>query len=1054
MQGKTYTMVRAAMTIAVLAVETVLNAATISSFQAGAGGWNMGTLAVGDITGDSRLEIVVPYRDEDGLWHLDGFTDQGTRLPGFPYEGLYSPINVSPTLYDLDGDGKAEILFTSGINIVALKGNGSVLWTKPISFLNYVPDAGFQAITNGFYMSNTRQFQPLLPPTAQFFSEVSSPIVTDLAGDGKLEVLTAWKIKASPLSIQDFNPFINDMFGLTEWGQSGETWSGGVIASDARSGDKTLIYHFHQLVESGLAVGVPNDAHARKVYVLNDADSVVAFDRTKAPGLFGKGMLYKQFGKNQRLLSGSYLTGVDVYVADLDGDAQDEVLVPTTQIDPNWQPSETILDDDGAILWRKWKEAISLPTIHGWFNNACMIPINPDHDNHVDVLSFTQSTEIAFRSWNGVNLVDRPGWPKDFAPYLPTPPVVGDIDGDGQEEIIIGTYDPNEKPSNGNLYIFALDGTQKMVLPVPGGLKHIPSIADVNGDGSVDLVYRALDGKVYVQNFGAKPNAKVSWATHRGNMHRDGNVGISLFPGGTPVVTSKVGGFGTAQIGWSVSAGFAPDSFKVLRADDPNGSFLPIATVPASTHSFTDSGLAFGKQYIYEIAAVYSNGTVLSAPVPVLSLLNNNLIANPGFEENDNSHWDKWFTGDIPWDRMIGAPISSGAGAQSMEIQLSNDGQNSTITQYSHYGTPEDYLNVSPGTLYSFGGYIRSGGLTAGSEHWFEWDTAKTGEDTNNRPRLPWPNYFTPSLKVGTEPTDWTYLNRVFVMPPGFPNLELRHRFTVDGDAYASGSVYLDNIFFRPLPSPDDSQWQTLVPFGARWRFSANDVPGNWYSPNFSDGNWQEAPAKFGAGSGPAKIVTALPSNQPHYYFRKQFTLDQSNFKELLLSATCTDDSQGIVYPFRLFLNGSEIASGIDAVSGEGNVVKYFDLTPFASQLHGGINTIAVMLQNTWESDWDNIAFDVKLQGVPSGTLAPSPSAPKFQTAQRLPNGDIALALTGTPGSSWILESNDDLGLSAWKTAQTITFDSQGSAQVTDSGQNNRPPPAWATARVYRLRSQ
>ena len=64
--------------------------------------------------------------------------------------------------------------------------------------------------------------------------------------------------------------------------------------------------------------------------------------------------------------------------------------------------------------------------------------------------------------------------PEDFAPYLPTPPVIGDIDGDGQEEIIIGTYDPSLDPSNGSLYIFALDGTQKAVIPVPGGLSIFP----------------------------------------------------------------------------------------------------------------------------------------------------------------------------------------------------------------------------------------------------------------------------------------------------------------------------------------------------------------------------------------------------------------------------------------------------------------------------------------------------------------------------------------------------------------------------------------------------
>jgi hypothetical protein len=1035
--------------ILLLAILRVIAGAQLASFQAGVGGWQLGTIAVGDITGDAQLEIVVPYRDDNtGEWKLDAYDWRGNHLAGFPYNAAGSPINVSPTLYDIDGDGKMEIFFTAGPTIVALKGNGAVLWTRTVSSTNYVPDSGFQAVTNGFYMTPLGLFQPLLPPSAQFFSEVSPPIIADLGGSGALELLTAWKIQPdSLLGAQDFNPFINDIFGGSEWGATGESWSGAVIGVDARTGAPTLTYHFHQLVESGLAVGHADEDRAREVYVLNDSDSVVAFDRTQAPGFYGKGMLHKMFGKNQRLLSGSYLTGVDVYAADVDGDGRDEVLVASSQINPNWQPSETMLDDDGALMWRKWLSATSFPTTHGWFNSACMIPVNPDHDNQIDALSFTHSTSISFRTWNGVEWVDRPGWPKDFAPRLPTPPVVGDIDGDGEEEIIIGTYDPAAKPSTGNLYIFALDGTQKLSIPVAGGLKHIPAIADVNWDGSADLVYRALDGKVYVQNFGAKPRALISWATHRGNMRRDGNMGANLFPAGTPIITSRLARTRAAEFSWRAPDGFSPTSYQVERALTPNGSFASLNI--SGTHAVIPIQHA-GEQNIFRARAFYPTGSVLSAPFAITALRDDNLIENGGFEENDNSHWDKWFAGDIPWTRMTVTTNSPQSGAQCMEIKLVNDGSQSSITQFSHYGIPESYLKTVPGGLYSFGGFIRSGGLSMASEHWFEWDSSRTGEHPEARPGLPWPSYFTPSAKFPTGRSDWVYLNRVFTMPPNFPNVELRHRFTVQNQA--SGSVFLDNIFFVALPQTNDARWIDLMPFGQTWRYSTSTPPTNWMNASFDDSTWAQGVAKFGAGTGPQNIRTPIAANKPAYYFRRSLTFATTNFSTLLLAATCTDDYGGAVYPMRLFVNGKEIfTSGIEAVTGEGNEIKYFDLTPFVGLFRARqTNQIAVVLQNTWQPDWDNVAFDLSFKAISQTPL----SVPQFEAVNFAANSDaVSLNLFGPPNSSWILESVDNNSEASWAVVTGVTLDGNGTATVTDKGQNGRPLPSLVLSRFYRLRS-
>jgi hypothetical protein len=129
-------------------------AAEVASFQAGSGsGWHLGTLGAGNLDGDPLLEIVVPYRDASGQWFLDAFKPNGVRLPGFPYAGGGEEINVSPTLFDLDNDGRDEIIFTRSHRVIALRGDGSIVWSNAVTRANYVPDGGYMTVTNGFYWS-------------------------------------------------------------------------------------------------------------------------------------------------------------------------------------------------------------------------------------------------------------------------------------------------------------------------------------------------------------------------------------------------------------------------------------------------------------------------------------------------------------------------------------------------------------------------------------------------------------------------------------------------------------------------------------------------------------------------------------------------------------------------------------------------------------------------------------------------------------------------------------------------------------------------------------
>ncbi|MGD9403188.1 MAG: FG-GAP-like repeat-containing protein, partial [bacterium] len=104
----------------------------------------------------------------------------------------------------------------------------------------------------------------------------------------------------------------------------------------------------------------------------------------------------------------------------------------------------------------------------------------------------------------------RPGWPKASTGEFESSPVVGDIDGDGDPEILIGCTD-------NHLYAWHADGT-----PVKGWPRYViheiystPAICDLDGDGDVEVVVGGYDGLVHVFDLSAPydPEA-MEWPKH------------------------------------------------------------------------------------------------------------------------------------------------------------------------------------------------------------------------------------------------------------------------------------------------------------------------------------------------------------------------------------------------------------------------------------------------------------------------------------------------------------------------------------------------------------
>ncbi len=84
---------------------------------------------------------------------------------------------------------------------------------------------------------------------------------------------------------------------------------------------------------------------------------------------------------------------------------------------------------------------------------------------------------------------------------------------------------------------------------------------------------------------------------------------------GTPSLQALSGT--SAQISWS-DADSSPYAFNVLRQNSGGADFTTIATVPAGTTTYTDTGLTPGASYTYEIVAVSTVGN--SAPSSPASL--------------------------------------------------------------------------------------------------------------------------------------------------------------------------------------------------------------------------------------------------------------------------------------------------------------------------------------------------------------------------------------------------------------------------------------------------
>ncbi|GAB4443062.1 MAG: pyrrolo-quinoline quinone [Chloroflexi bacterium OHK40] len=451
-----------------------------------------------------------------------GFNPDGSALPGWPVN-VIGAVTSAPAVGDITGDGQPEVVITAGGLSTGGDTTGGI-WA-------------FRANGQLLFRKVTMTTSSTGKPGGVF----ASPVLVDLDGNGVLDVLTAsydqnvyaLKGDGQPVFPGALPQAAGDRNGALIWLGDG-TWATPAVGDVDGDGVPDIVVTSATNIDARLSYVYPgwNDqavlaACSKGPQDINNIDR----SRKRACGMVAV------FSNDGRLKQGwpQFIAGhtydSSPAIANLDGDPQLEIVTGN-----GWDPGfgdatqpfyVTIWNHDGSVSKRSNIDAIVLTAAPA-----------------IGDITGDSQPEIVVGTSTGQNLANRPNTSKIFAfdtnlNVLPGFPVdardaqfnqvgapgaisLADVDENGKADIIFGsTWDVRALNGSGQ-YL-----NTSLVLHGTGPFSGQPAVGDIDGDGNLELAFAAARGNnpgvlhTFDLSVSAAPSA-LPWAQFHGNGHHTG----------------------------------------------------------------------------------------------------------------------------------------------------------------------------------------------------------------------------------------------------------------------------------------------------------------------------------------------------------------------------------------------------------------------------------------------------------------------------------------------------------------------------------------------------